>query len=395
MQNRSVPKKKPSLTFNDMLPVFAVFVLLAVLLALARKPVRPRLTPSSPSDGHAGGLQIHLCTDTHGGESLIFEGSLTGTPDLFMIDTGYAGPPVLSSSYLASKRPRDTTGTVPMRFARTMSVLRNDPGEDARQRAVRRLLAHPEIRSFTSGCTMRLMGVGATSETQADMILAPALTIGGVAQAGTRWSSDVFVTHPLQGNVHILTCDYLLHRAPCLILAGKPGVPGRLLLALSPSDVSAQRTSFEFHAGFFVGGAFAVRMNVGGSMLRIVVDTGATTTVSLSRAAAIGMARCALPAEGPRRSFQTGVHGERICSDVLTASIRIGSVEVPDVPVHANDTGVEGADGYMGMGVLRMFDLWLEPQRIGFRFNGLPHRASHGASGSCGTKLPRCAGAPK
>ena len=84
--------------------------------------------------------------------------------------------------------------------------------------------------------------------------------------------------------------------------------------------------------------------------------------------------------------------GERVCSDVVHARVRVGGLDLGDVEVFANASEVEGADGYAGMGLLRALDLWLEPGRLGVRRSGLPPRGSDvTAAGDCGRGDLACA----
>jgi predicted aspartyl protease len=316
-----------------------------------------------------GGVPLHLVEDGLGNEALVVEGDFAGGGRrLFMLDTAYAGAPVLSTTYLAQTAASATRGRgVGARYRAVVDDLRHVTRE-ARLAALEALLRGGRCRSFTSGCTMRLMGIQDTAEAQADMLLCPALGLRG---ARAR-DGDVFVTNPLPRSVHILTSDYLLHRAPC-VLRPKAG-----------------RLHFGAHAGGFdflpqprmVGGAFAVPMTVGGVELSIVVDTGAAAALTLGRDAA---ARVALARTG-RRATQAGVNGERVCSEAHTAEVALGRwLRFPDVEVFANASGnVQGADGYAGMGLLRAVDLYLAPGVVGVRASGLRPRASRATvEGGC------------
>ena len=324
---------------------------------------------------------LHLVRDAVGNEALVVEGVLVGTPSLFLVDTAYAGAPVVSMSYLAAGSNAFDPGSVETRYRRAMHALRHEVTEDARHAALRGLLAQGACRSYTSGCTMRLMGIGTTNEAQADMLLCPPVLPGSHAHV----DADVLVTHPLHGSVHILTCDFLLHRAPA-VLRPRAGT-----LELGVHD-PLRRHGFEMHPARFVGGAFVVAMTVGDAPLQIVVDTGAAAALSLGASAARKLRTCAATA---RRATQTGVHREKVCSDVLTARVRVGSLDVGEVEVFATAGEVQGADGYAGMGLLRSVDLWLQPDAIGFRRSGLaPRRSEATRAGRCDgaqSKLPTCA----
>lgn len=333
---------------------------------------------------------MHLCG--HDNEVLLLDTVFAGTRTLFQIDTGYAGAPVLSKSFL-SVQDRIRGRTIKERYASATSMSRRATS-DGCQKAMNELLGSGQCRAFTSGCTMRLMGIGSTSsEMQSDMLLCPALAFVAHDEAihsgsGTV-NGDVFMTHPLKGGVHILTCDYLLHRSPSVLCPAD----GALWLGLSSDQRRSMESTFAFHDAYFVGGAFAIVMNVGGHNMRIVVDTGATAPLSLGRTSGGRIKRCSAPPGGHYHVTQTGVNGERICSTALSVPVKIGSVDVGIVEAFVNGDDVEGADGYAGLGLLRVLDLWLEPHRLGIRRNRLsPTRPTTGRTGKCDTHhLPSCA----
>ena len=51
--------------------------------------------------------------------------------------------------------------------------LKTTVDQESRRRSLRGFLEACNCRSFTSGCTMRLMGIGTTTEARADMLLCP------------------------------------------------------------------------------------------------------------------------------------------------------------------------------------------------------------------------------
>lgn len=338
---------------------------------------------------YSNSIRLHLVQDKIGNEALVLSGRLAGTHRaLFMIDTAYAGAPVMSTSYLAVQS-RCNGGSVQSRYLRCIDMLRHEVSENDRHAAIHSLIAEGRCRAFTSGCTMRLMGIGVTSEAQADMLLCPSLKFdgGGGVTVGSV-DADIMVTNPLHGSVHIITSDYLLHRAPCIIEPAK----GRLTLRVPITQQLVLRPSFDFHEAFMVGGAFAVLMQVGGVTLRIVVDTGAAAALSVGRDSLEKIQTC--HASG-RTATQSGVNGERVCSDVLLAPVSIGAIDMGSVEVFANETNVEGADGHAGIGMLRALDMWFESSAIGFRRSSLPTRKSNATSiGSCNKELPLCASSP-
>lgn len=341
-------------------------VLLALVLVVA---VAVRLQ-------HGATSRLHLVRDAAGNEALVVEGRVGADTSLFLLDTAYAGPPVLSTSYLGAGAGWgwDRAAGVEARYRRALAAAAAAGGVETG----RRRLATLPCRAFTSGCTMRLMGIGTTTEAQADMLLCPPVLPGSSAP-----DADVVVTHPLRGSVHILTNDFLLHRAPCLLAPRAGTLAFRVPLA--------GRAGFSLFPARFVGGAFCVPVEVGGTRLEVVLDTGAAAALSLAPGAVARLARCAAT---DRRATQTGVHGERVCSDVLRARVRFGpALDMGEVEVFANDTDVQGADGYAGMGLLRALDLWLQPDAVGLRRSGLlPRDSAATAAGACAGKArPACA----
>ena len=355
----------------------------------------------APADARGGGARararrraratrLHLVRDAHGNEALVVDALLArASRTLFMVDTAYAGAPVLSTSLLAAAdAAAGGADDVAARYRRTVARLQRGVGEAERHEAVHRLLASGRCRAYTSGCTMRLMGIGATAEARADMLLCPPLALDGrVPDAYV--DADVLVTHPLPHTPHILTVDYLLHRAPCAILPRA----GLLLTRLRGPAAAGEARGFHFFEADLVGGAFVVPMTVGDVALRIVVDTGAAAALSLAASAADRLLTCSRPAGSGLRATQLGVNGERVCSEVLRAPVRVGPLDLGVVSLLANTEEVQGADGYAGMGLLRALDLWLEPRRIGVRASGLAPEAPRAvARGRCerAPARPRC-----
>ena len=126
--------------------------------------------------------------------------------------------------------------------------------------------------------------------------------------------------------------------------------------------------------------------------MRVVVDTGATAPLSISKSSSSRIKQCSAPNGGVFNITQTGVNGERICSSSIAVNVNIGSVKLGNVVALINDQDVEGADAYAGLGMLRALDIWLEPHRIGVRRNGLQPTIPNGKPGACkGATLPPCA----
>ena len=276
--------------------------------------------------------------------------------------------------HLIPPLPAMLSNSVQDRYRRAVS--HNEVSEDQRRRAVRRLVSR--TRSYTSGCTQRLMGIGEVQESNADMLLTEGLKFHGVAKR-SGVDADVLVTNSLPGSVHILTSDYLIQNGPTLLCPAKGSIEFQMGL-LRQLEL---RPSFSFLPAKMYGGAFIVQMRVGGVDLQLVLDTGAAVAVSLSAGVIHRLRNCSQE-YGAQRVTQTGVNGEVVCSDVFQADVSVAGVSFRGVEVCSNSHPVEGADGYAGLALWRCFDLWISGREVGFRPSGLPPRPSRLASpGGC------------
>jgi hypothetical protein len=322
---------------------------------------------------------LSLLDDGAGNEALIIEGRVCDERVLFLVDTAYAGAPVLSVSYMncIRKNPRLTLGSVRTRFWATMQALEAEMTNYEMHETLNEYVGRGACKTFTSGCTMRLMGIGETSEAQSEMLLCPPIALAG--RKKWRWDADVFVTNPLPGSPHILTSDYLLHNGPALIEPAK----GRLSLR-----ASVRRHDFDLFEAHLVGGAFLIPIEVSGVVMNVVVDTGASTTLSLAPSSASRLRARGGCRLRNRKVFQTGVNGENICSDVVSLDVTVGGTALPAVDVLVNSQEVEGADGYVGIGILRAFDLYLSREAIGVRPSGLsPSTLTAPLEGRCAASV--------
>ena len=342
-------------------------VVLIIVLLLCKYP-RPSNT-----------FPVALLDDGSGNEALIVEGVVCGEMVLFLIDTAYAGAPVLSISYMNCLRKNkrlSSVGSLHTRFMSTMEALKREMTNQEMHETLNEYVDRGICRTFTSGCTMRLMGIGETAETQSEMLLCPPLLLSGKRK--WVWDADVFVTNPLHGSTHILTSDYLLHHGPALL------EPRRGQLTLR---ASIQKDHFDVFKAYLVGGAFVIAMEVAGVVMNIVLDTGASTTLSISRSAGKKIESGCKALH--KKVYQTGVNGENVCSDVVRLSVAVGSTTLSDVDVLINAQEVEGADGYLGIGILRAFDLFLSHDCVGLKPNGLAVKSpSFAAEGRCLASVP-------
>jgi len=337
-------------------------------------------------------LLVHMHSVDDQNEQLIVEAMLADKPALFMIDTGYAGPPVLSASCLSATDPH----LLPFeaRASSLFSQMR-DVDEEKRHAAIDLFLSTRPCLAYTSGCTMRLMGIGDTVEQQADMMMCPTLRLktsgGAYVKTSSRPSdADVFVTNSLPSSLHILTCDFLRHSSPCLLRMKE----GRLDLNLDPVSSSVQRAGHVmFSPARMSGGAFLVPLKVGGVDVVCTVDTGAPGPICLGRKA--GRKVHCESTSTPLSLRQSGVHGEVICSDLVVCDVVFSGSSLPSLPVLLNDRESGHADGFVGLAFLRAFDLFFEAEGVGFRPSGLEPRdvtyfSSRAVPSFCSAEGPTC-----
>lgn len=322
-------------------------------------------------------------------EVLLLETMLGQRCFLFLLDTGYAGPPVLSKSYLATEDPIHLS--LKERYRRIMRAL---PAvtEDDENVAINDYIGQSRCIPFTSGCTMKLMSIGSTQEQQADMLLCPMLRMRNVhhgmfapkSKSNTR--ADVFVTNSLKRSVHILTCDFLLHHSPCLISIGAC----QMELDLSPARFMSLLPQFTRIPAEFSGGSFVIPFELpNGDTLRCTMDTGAPGPICLGVDVLGKIKSCTLR---DRKSLQqNGVNGERICSEIVETDLAFLGVTYK-VPVFINNSLTDGVDGYVGMAFLRAFDLLITPSDVGFRKNSRSMKTiddfhAFASSGGCGLPM--------
>ena len=318
-------------------------------------------------------------------EVLLLECKVSGDECLFMIDTGYAGPPVLSASYLAVDDPVHLS--LEKRYLQITDNLK--PGKIASDRqhdAIDKLISSSRCLSYTSGCTMRLMGIGSTQEQQADMLMCDMLQIrttdGNYAEAkrdSTDAHADVFVTNPLPSSVHILTSDFLLHLSPCLLemnasknSSDRPpatSTEGRLRLNMNVDEELVLQSRMYMHKIELSGGSFVVPFVVAGHEFKCTVDTGAPGPLCLGAQAAKQVRKCV---QGGHTVNQTGVNAEDVCSEIISTTLSFCGEEFAAAPIFINSLTTDHIDGYVGMAFLRAFDILITTSGIGFARNGLP-----------------------
>lgn len=267
----------------------------------------------------------------------------------FMLDTGYAGAPVINLRYIDACSGQRLS--IPDAIQRVQRSKRVPWGRV--QDFVRRHRCH----DFTAGCTMRLMSIGASTQRQTDLFLCNALHIETATSSFSNPklnnglpNADAFVTNDIPSTLHILTMDYLLPLAPFLLsvnsLALRTCIPAAELAGLRRSYAAVQ-TSMR-------SGSFVVRVKVGGVWARCSIDTGAPACVSIDAKVAQRVKACSLAGKTVR---QMGVNGESVCSSLTYMDVEMGGTLLPNVPVLVNDRSTGEVDGYIGTGLLQAFDL--------------------------------------
>jgi hypothetical protein len=327
------------------------------------------------------------------------------------LDTGYAGSPVLSVSYLTLLHSGRALDDVHAEFHRAG---RSRPPRNVDHRTAVRALVVRECRTFTSGCTMRLAGIGAVVEQQADLLLCSAIQAEAARgtgddatrderdderddatrdERGRRWTApramsgpraDVVVTQTLPHNPHILTSDYMFHVGGVVIS------PSDGAVHLGPDAVRAalKDTSFKLSPMKLAGGAPVITARIGRTTVTLTLDTGAPGPICISSSAAARLRSRCRGTDYVLR--QRGVNGENVCAAAILAPVEVVGMAFEQVVVLVNDLPVAMTDGYVGLAFLSAFDLLVSRDYVGLR--PVPGRApidrpeqlAHAVVGSCG-----------
>jgi hypothetical protein len=318
-------------------------------------------------------------------ELLIIESMINDQPFLFMLDTGYAGPPVISRSYLSINRSK---GSLKSRYQDAIAKMKSVSNDDE-FKAINQFINNSECLPYTSGCTMKLMGIGQVEEHQADLIMCPMLklrNIMGVFMApkkSTHAFADMFVTNSLKNSLHIITCDYLLHHSPLLISFQSDCIE----LNMSAVRYNIARLGFTMHDAKFSGGSFVVELFINDNPLFFTVDTGSPTGICVGKNAANKIKKCKID-KTQKSVRQGGINGEVVCSDIVESEVTFCGLTY-SVPIFMNNMSTDLVDGYVGLGFLRGFDIIMTHQSIGFSRNNIPlqtynHYTKYATDGNCG-----------
>lgn len=127
------------------------------------------------------------------------------------------------------------------------------------------------------------------------------------------------------------------------------------------------------HPMLLSGGSFVIDIDVGGALMRCTVDTGAPGPICISSKAAKRIKQHCNREKYTLR--QSGVNGEQICSEIIRTDVNLSGTLFRNAVVFVNDSDIDQVDGYVGLGMLRAFDIFLTQNGIGFRHNKMSIRS--------------------
>ena len=354
----------------------AAVVAAVVALALLRRrdDVIECAACATPDAAECHGNELRMHEVKGSNPCLVVRARLGAHETVFCVDTGFAGPCLLSLPCLAHERTHPAAGADVAEWcdATQRALARSGGASQAEQEAaLQRFLRTTRSSDFTSGCTMRLASIGATKEQTSEILLAPPLAL---ETKDNTWSApracsgqpvaELLTSTPM-ATLHLLTCDWLAQNSPALLLPAD----GALRTNLSADEFAVERRTLRSLSRTLSGGAFVATVRVEGVGLRVTVDTGAACYLSIGKQAASKLAAC----KATNKSMQQlGVNGERVCSTQVLASVELAGELARDVPVLVNDMNLDGEDGYVGICFLRHFDLCVTPRELFARRNALP-----------------------
>jgi predicted aspartyl protease len=378
------PKKKRAMTREQALALVIALALLACVGLLLTRRGSAGAVCLTPRADSCGGSVAALYEARGANPCAIVKARIGEYCTAFCIDTGFAGPCLLSLPCLARAPPLAPVDDVVEWAERAQPVVALAAASTVEQAsALHAFAVRNRCSDFTSGCTMRLASIGATKESTSEMLLSPPLELatpnvrGEAEPLSSLWTSaracsgqpvaEVLASTPMP-TLHILTCDWLVQNSPALLA---PHI-GTLTTNLSSDAFAIERASMHTIATELSGGAFVATIKVEGVSFRVTVDSGAACYLSLGKQAASKLRTCRPTGRTMR---QVGANGERICAHAVTAHIELcGSTE--DVPVLINDMALDSEDGYVGWCFLRHFDLCVTPNAVYARRNAAPFDAS-------------------
>lgn len=373
-------------------PLAISLVVSAVLFAvLVVRSIHPRrvVFDYNLSRAKSTTREISLVVDKSSEVALLVPVRIGTFLSAMVLDTGYAGPPLISMPVLCSENGKSSDALHLHRAVQKSG----SPSEQKQYKTLRRFMSDNACVSFTAGCRVDLMGISSSESVTSEMILAPPIELQSTtgewvlakAHAGLP-IADVLSTTSFP-TLHIMTLDWLRQVGPCCIMPSR----NVLLIGMTPAETIQMRPSFTTVTHEMSGGAFVATIKVGGVDMRMTIDTGATSFLSLGASAASRIRSCTSVS---KKVEQFGVNGEVVCSEVVNADLQFAG-HVLSVPCFMNDTDLPDVDGYVGAALLCAFDLLILPNELMARKIADVDRAmldSVSAPGSCGLSL-RCASA--
>lgn len=284
---------------------------------------------------------------------------------VFILDTGYAGAPVLNTKILDVKFDGDDIDSYLERISHVTC------SNEAANRKLDNFKTSNSCIDYTSGCVLRLMGIGETSEKASDMLLCPHIAMKSASSSEYLnvkknvgiTEADVLMTNHELNSPHILTLDYLRHLAPCVLHLRQ----NRMSLAMGNAEFVYERAQSHHISSETIGGAYVCALEINGVTIRCTVDTGASTTVCIGSSV---LRRIKNYNQTEEHIEQIGINSEVICSEIVLANVKFCTGSFLDVPVFVNQQEVEETDGYVGLGFLQAFDLLITPVSLFAKYNG-------------------------
>tara|TARA_B100000787_G_scaffold112077_1_gene83451 strand:+ start:4046 stop:5104 length:1059 start_codon:yes stop_codon:yes gene_type:complete len=298
--------------------------------------------------------------------SIIIPFTIGNYKSLFMLDTGYAGAPVLNTKILDIH----FEGNIDAYLTKISQVTCSN---ECANRKMDRFKTSNKCIDYTSGCVLRLMGIGATSEKASDMLLCPHIAMKcassneylNVKKNVNITQADVLMTNHELTSPHILTLDYLRHLAPCMLYLKD----GYMSLAMGTTEFLYERAQCSHVSSETVGGAYVCMVHIAGVDVRCTVDTGASTTICVGQST---MRRMKGVNTTGAHIEQVGINSEVVCSDIVRCNVHFCNKSFADVPIFVNQQNIEETDGYVGLGFLKAFNLLITPLSLFAQYNGAP-----------------------
>lgn len=335
--------------------------------------------PNSVTD-EVNAVRLHYVQGVFG--CLYMDLHINGSPAIFFVDTGYAGPPVINPWHQAREEiaiekngeHRWKVMSLEERINECNKVSDfHQPADALKSQFADRHMCS----TYASACTMRLAGIASDKRRVIDLALCPELVPSQMSSSNTRGNhprADLLVTMALHGVTHILTLDYLQsHGNFKMEIKNKQDATLTLGPTLSPPEEWMPLHTERIH------GVFAIRLKLSIQMDGAIyafsgiftLDSGSSAPLVLNKSffntlvqhlaqtpdIQIHKRMMQHPTPTPNIRFvqQTGVNGETTCAQVLWhvlihAQDERGQRDIfVDSPVICNDTDTVGVDGYIGL----------------------------------------------